>query len=80
MTAVKESTINVEHTYTMVSYKMDINGKSYVIREGINAHNGDQEVRTIEQTTQKGEPMMKVQQYTEEWDRLEQLFQQNRID
>lgn len=74
------TTINIEHTYTMVSYMMTVNGKNYIVKEGTNPNDGESEVREIINTDSKGQASMIVQTHTDEWLRLEKLFQQNRTE
>tara|TARA_B100001778_G_scaffold334952_2_gene349497 strand:- start:18009 stop:18245 length:237 start_codon:yes stop_codon:yes gene_type:complete len=74
------TTINIEHTYTMVSYMMTVNGKNYIVKEGTDPNDGESEVREILTTDSKGQATMVVQTHTDEWLRLERLFQQNRTE
>lgn len=72
-------TVSVNHTYTMTTYSMTINGQEYIIREGYDPNSGDQEIRQIHKILGP-HAHNSIPNQTEEWLRLEKLFQQNRSD
>lgn len=77
-TMMSMTTISINHTYTMVSYMMTVDDRHFVVKEGCDANDGDSEVREIIETDEKGTQIMVVQTHTDEWLRLERLFQSNR--
>jgi hypothetical protein len=65
--------ISIDHTYTMTSFVMEIDGQKYLVKEGYDPSDGESEVRYIDILDGN-----EVLTHTDEWLRLERLFQQNR--
>ena len=66
--------VEIEHTATLTTFVMNIDGQAHLIKELYTPHDGDTEVVHISKAYDYEVPP------GPEWDRIEAIFQQNRTE
>lgn len=68
--------VEIDHTFTSFSYVVKIGTDSYVVKDGFDAATGRQEVYDISRINKTSTGQLN--RASDEWQRVERLFQENR--